>query len=349
SEVLRGLGYWFFYGQDKLGPWIQPAIDYTQRLWLIGVSFALPALAFLSAALVRWRYRAYFVGLILVGTVLAVGIYPYNEPSPIGQLLKSAATSSTVGLAMRSTDRAVPLVILGTAVLLGVGLSALVRRARMPGLVMVGVVTALVAADIFPLWTGTVIGGNLVRPEKIPSYWTQAANYLDTKGKAPAGGYQTRVLGLPGEDFASYRWGNTVDPVLPGLMDRPYVAREIFPYGTPGTVDLLNSLDNQLQEGTFVPSSLAPVARIMSVGDVLLQSDLQYERYNTPRPKPTWALFNPTPPGLTPPQKFGNATPNVSTQFPLLDEIALGEPSNSSDPPPVATFAVSGPRDIVRA
>jgi len=23
NEVLRGLGYWFFYGQDRLGPWIE--------------------------------------------------------------------------------------------------------------------------------------------------------------------------------------------------------------------------------------------------------------------------------------------------------------------------------------
>ena len=25
NEVLRGLGYWFFYGQDRLGPWIEAA------------------------------------------------------------------------------------------------------------------------------------------------------------------------------------------------------------------------------------------------------------------------------------------------------------------------------------
>ena len=31
NEVLRGLGYWFFYGQDRLGPWIEAARDYTQH------------------------------------------------------------------------------------------------------------------------------------------------------------------------------------------------------------------------------------------------------------------------------------------------------------------------------
>ncbi|HET7719755.1 MAG TPA: alpha-(1-_3)-arabinofuranosyltransferase family protein, partial [Acidimicrobiales bacterium] len=51
-EVLRGLGYWFFYGGDKLGPWIEPGRSYTQELWLIAVGFAVPVLAVASAVLV---------------------------------------------------------------------------------------------------------------------------------------------------------------------------------------------------------------------------------------------------------------------------------------------------------
>ena len=33
SEVLRGLGYWFFYGGDKISAWIDPSVRYTQDLW----------------------------------------------------------------------------------------------------------------------------------------------------------------------------------------------------------------------------------------------------------------------------------------------------------------------------
>ncbi len=40
-ELLRGLGYWFFYGDDKLGPWIEPSVAYTQHLWLIGAGYLL--------------------------------------------------------------------------------------------------------------------------------------------------------------------------------------------------------------------------------------------------------------------------------------------------------------------
>ena len=31
NEILRGLGYWFFYGGDRIGPWIAGASQYTQR------------------------------------------------------------------------------------------------------------------------------------------------------------------------------------------------------------------------------------------------------------------------------------------------------------------------------
>ncbi|HEX6311695.1 MAG TPA: alpha-(1-_3)-arabinofuranosyltransferase family protein, partial [Acidimicrobiia bacterium] len=76
-EVLRGLGYWFFYGGDKLGAWIEPGRSYTQHLWLIAVGFAVPALAFLAAAGTRWRHRGTAIALVVLGTVIAVGAHPY--------------------------------------------------------------------------------------------------------------------------------------------------------------------------------------------------------------------------------------------------------------------------------
>ena len=114
------------------------------------------------------------------------------------------------------------------------------------------------------LWNGTFYGENLQRDEDIPQYWKDAIAALD------AGPHDTRVLEIPGADFASYRWGNTVDPITPGLMDRPYVARELVPYGSPASANLLNALDRRIQEGVLDPAAIAPIARLMSVGDVLL-------------------------------------------------------------------------------
>ena len=114
-----------------------------------------------------------------------------------------------------------------------------------------------------------------------------------------AGSHDTRVLEIPGADFAAYRWGETVDPITPGLMDRPYVARELVPWGSPASADLLNALDRRLQEGVLDPAAIAPIARLMSVGDVLYRADLQTDRFDLPRAAPAWALLtSPSRPGL---------------------------------------------------
>jgi arabinofuranan 3-O-arabinosyltransferase len=356
-EVLRGLGNWYFYGRDSIGPWVQPAAEYTQQLWRLGISYLLPVLAFLAGVAARWRYKLYFVTLVIVGTAIAVGVHPYNHPSPLGASFKTFANSSSAGLALRSVGRAVPLVALGMAVLLGSGIEALgarlarqpvpasTRLARLvarPGLPRLAFVAvgALVVANMAPLFTGQFVDNNLQRPNDIPAYWKQAAATLDARGSS------TRVLELPGADFSHYRWGTTLDPLLPGLMNRPYVGRELIPFGSPASADLLRALDERLQEGVFEPQSLAPLARLMNVGDVVLRSDLQYERFTTPRPRPTWQLFDPSPAGLSAPLTLGPPVPS-NPVVPLLDEISLATPPSAPDPPAVAIYGVNGSVPIV--
>ena len=90
-EILRGLGNWFFYGRDGLGPWIEQSVQYQQDVWLLVVGFLVPILAFVSAVCTRWRHRAYFVALVIIGMVIAVGPYPYGDPSlpgPAVQVLR---------------------------------------------------------------------------------------------------------------------------------------------------------------------------------------------------------------------------------------------------------------------
>ncbi len=344
SEVLRGLGYWFFYGGDKVDPWIEASGRYMGSLWLIAVSFALPALALLAAVVTRWRYRAYFVALMVLGTAVAVGAYPYDGPSPLGALFKAAARSSTAGLAMRSTARAAPLVILGVAVLVAAGLGALSRRLPRRAAVATALVAVLAAVGLPPLWTGDAIGHNLQRPEDIPDYWEEAAAFLDSRDDG------TRVLEIPGSDFASYRWGSTIDPITPGLMDRPYVARELIPYGSPPSADLLIALDRRLQEDQLDPAVLAPLARLMGVGDIVVRSDLQFERFNTTRPRALWAVLDQPVEGLGEPVTFGEPRPNLPiARLPLTDEEEAAIPADVADPPPVAVFPVEDPVPIVRA
>ena len=133
GELQRGLGYWFFYGGDKLGPWIEAVLDYTARRWLLVVSYGVPVTALIAAVFVRWRHRIYFIALILVGVTIAVGAHPYGTPSPFGAIVKAFGQGSTVGLALRSVGRAGPLVVLALAVFLGLGANVLVRWLRQRG------------------------------------------------------------------------------------------------------------------------------------------------------------------------------------------------------------------------
>ena len=61
-----------------------------------------------------------------------------------------------------------------------------------------------------------------------------------------------------------------------------------MPWGSPASADLLNALDRRMQEGMLDPTAIAPVARLMSVGDVLYRADLQTDRFDLPRAVPVW-------------------------------------------------------------
>jgi arabinofuranan 3-O-arabinosyltransferase len=342
-EVLRGLGYWFFYGGDRLGPWIEPSTYYTQSPGLIALTFLLPIAGLVGAVVARWRHRAYFVVLAAIGVAVATGAYPWEDgPLWPWQRAVKRFLLTDIGLSMRSLPRAVPLVALGFAVLLGAGVTSVVRRwPRWNGRLLVGGVAAAVLA-LPPLWLGEFVPENL-RRQDIPDYWQEAAGRLEAEGR------DTRVLVVPGSDFASYRWGNTVDPILPGLIDRPSDQRELIPYGSPASANLLNALDLRFQERTADPDSVAPIARLLRAGDVLVQSDLQYERFNTPRPRNFWNLMS-SASGFGEPDEFGSDDPNVTIpEVPLDDELTILTDPALPDPPALAAFPVNDPVPIVSA
>ncbi len=351
NEILRGLGYWYFYGGDRLGPWIESASQYTQRPAVLIAGYGLVVVSLLAAGLVRWRHRMFFVALLVVGMVIAVGPSPYADPTPLGALFKAFANSSSAGLALRSTARAVPLVVLALTVLLGLSVNVVVgslRRHGRPvlGAAVIGVVIVLIVVNMPAIFDGSFYGKNLERPENVPAYWTQATKYLDAQGDA------TRVLEEPGADFAEYTWGDTVDPITPGLMNRPYVARELIPYGTAGTADLLNVLDRRFQEGVADPAGVVAVLRRMGIGDVVLRNDIQYQRYNLVSPRELNRVFKQIP-GLGKPIDFGPKTP--SSQVPPApgareeDEIDLAAPANEPLLNPVVVYPVENATPIVRA
>ena len=341
ADVLRGLGYWYFYGTDHLGPWTNAAVRYTQNIWLLGASYAVPVVSLVAAAFVRWKERAFFLVLLFVGLVMSVGPFPFSHPTLIGGWLKSFMTDTTAGLALRSTDRATPVVLLALFMLLGSALTALWLRRSFVGLVTALAVGGLVIANNPSLFNGDTIANNFTQPASLPAYQLAAIDHLNATHPG------TRVFAIPGNDFAAYRWGDTVDTPQSAYLTRPFVTREQQIMGSIATADTLYAVDGPIQDGIENMNALAPMARLMGAGDLMVEYDQRYEHYGVPQPQLLALQLLQTPTGLSDPTSFGTPRPNASTDS-TLNEEDLSVPGNVGWPSPIVTYTVANPRPILR-
>ena len=182
----------------------------------------------------------------------------------------------------------------------------------------------------------------LERDEQPPAAWADAAAALDA---LPSG---FRVLHLPGAEFGAFTWGYTVDPPLPALTDRPLATRDLLPLGSPAAMDLLYALDDRFQTGSAELAAVAPIARLFGADTIWLPGDAAFDRFRTPRPELTAALFAAAGVGLSGPLDFGEPSVNVP-QVPMVDEQSIVEPAVGSPVAPVELVSVADPRPIVRA
>ena len=98
--------------------------------------------------------------------------------------------------------------------------------------------------------------------------------------------------------------------------------------GSLPTADVLEAVDGPLQDGVMNWQAMAPMASLLDAGDVLVQYDQAYERYDTPNPQTVAAQLATTPPGLTDPVSYGTPRPNVPAPPPLR----RGEPGPARQP-----------------
>ncbi|NND75547.1 MAG: DUF3367 domain-containing protein [Ilumatobacter sp.] len=340
-EILRGLGYWFFYGGDRLDPWVGPSQPYIDNPAVVALGFLIAGLA-LAGFLNAFVGRVTAAVLLLVGMIVSVGAAPLGRQTPYGAAFEWLATETTVGAALRSTPRAAPLVVFALAL----GLGAFTDRVRrwsaerapsVPGRLVPAAGIVLVLLQLFPWFSGTALSDSLLRDEDLPVYERELAKWLDDNGEG-------RVYALPGADFAAYRWGGTVDPVLPGLVERPVLYRELVPQGGAGTADLLNAFERRLAEGWFEPEALPAVASVFGVETVVVRNDLEHERYRLARPGPVHQDVTAV---LGPPDHVGPLTADL-TEIPLVDEATLARRDVPSAFPAVAAFDL-GPVPMVEA
>lgn len=320
AEVLRGLGYWLFYDRnDVVALTTASTAHLTNPLVLvIGAAIAVGGLVGLTRLHVRVRRPLSL--MLLAGVILSVGAFPYSSPTPFWRLLVDRPQSA-ISLALRSSTRAAPLVVLALAFGLGHLVRSLVRRFDRP--VLVPVVLILIAANQPALFTGRIVDPALVRPEALPTAWTDAARFLDERYE---NGHTGAVLMLPGIESAAFRWGYPVDPILPGSTVKPMLDRDWIPQGNAALMDLLYALDDRFQDGTADPSEIAPIARLLGADTVMVVNSYQYERFGLPQPERSVDVIA-NAPGLEHLVDFGEPTENVGPSTVVasrpLPEISL--------------------------
>lgn len=343
TEVLRGLGYWITYVTDPTGPLTSASFHYELSVVVMAAGFALILLGAAGLVAVRWSGRRLATLFVLTGVVLAVGPHPIGDPPPLTSPL-AQASRSTLALSLRSSTRAVPVAMLGLALGAGAVVTALaVRGPRWRhGARALSAATMCVALVNAPVVRHRALVDPVLRIEPIPAPWWDAAAYLDG---LPSG---YRTLQLPGTESAVARWGQTVDPILPGMTNRPVLQRDWLPTGSGPAMDLFYALDARFQTGTLDPAAIAPVARLLGADSIVFAGDVAFDKFRTPRPELTWATYLSRPDGLGEAVEFGPGYVNTPAVA-MLDDRALADPRIGSAVPEVAVVPVSDPLPLARA
>jgi arabinofuranan 3-O-arabinosyltransferase len=283
---------------------------------------------------------------------LMVGLFPTSNSSPFGHLLNRAFDQVPGVIAFRTTNKAGALAALAITLLAALGVAELAlvhrgtslgfpgplrrlgggrpaaRRGRAVGAALLAL--ALVALAVLPAWTG----GLALERFRVPAYWRQAAADLN------AGPASSRVLLLPGQVQADYRWGWQGPDDLPAsLLERHSVLRATVPNGSAEQSNFLAALDAPLAAGVPDRGGVAAMARYLGAGQVLVRNDVVWEEAGGAEPSALAADLA-SDPDLKPDASYGR--PGQSTVAP---QVANGA---DAELPPLRRYAVTDPRPILR-
>ena len=314
TEVLRGTYSWT--------PFVAP--NATAGASLVTGSLAVLATTLVAAAglaglaLRSMPARGRLITMLLIGlTLLAVG-YSGSLGSPFAQQVQAFLDAD--GTPLRNVHKLDPLLRLP----LVLGLAHLLGRLPLPGSaprrewvqayahperdkrVAVGAVAlvALVVATSLA-WTGRLAPPGTFTA--IPTYWQQAANWLDqhdtpgSPGEGPGG----RVLVVPGAPFATQEWGNSHDEPFQVLGSSPWGVRDSIPLTPSETIRALDSVQQLFAAGR--PSAgLADTLGQQGISYLAVRNDLDPETSRSARPLLVHRVLDGSP-GLTRVASFGDA------------------------------------------
>lgn len=337
SEALRLMGYWVSYiGVGFHGATRSYFSDAATLLYAPGVVAAMllvPALVLGGFAWTgRRRYAPFFLALVLVGVVAMAAGFP--EGTPLRRALNFTYNRVEATHFLRTTYKAGPLVAMGLAGLGGLAAAAAWQRARgAPGRVALAAgVAALLAVAAWPLTRGDALDEQLLW-KRVPATWTEAGRDLDRD--LPR---HTRAVVAPGELFAYYRWGGTIDPILPALTERPVAVRNIVPFADLRAIDAHWEVDRLVGQDRLVPGQLAPLLRWLGTGALLANADGDVSRSGQPPPADAARVLARQGFGA-PDRSYGRPEPRLPGAREVAGPLAL---------PAVRRYDVAGARRIVR-
>jgi len=279
TESLRLMGFWLSYVGTGYGGRLTPYMTDAGTLlfWVPALiaSLLVPAAALGGFAWTRrWRYAPFFLLLTLLGVIVMIAGFPEGTPLRRGMTF---AYNHLVSLQfLRTTYKAGPLVALGLAVLGGAAAEVLWARLRaverpagrrVAQTAMAVGVLAAVALAAWPIVRGVGLEQKLAW-KAIPAAWTGVAADLDRDQ-----GDDERAMVLPGQLFSAYRWGGTVDPILPTLTEKPVAVRQVVPFADLRSVDLQWATDALVSQRRQLPEQLRRLLAFQSVGQVIQGTD----------------------------------------------------------------------------
>ncbi len=289
------------------------------------------------------RARARLLGVLLlaIAVPLMVGMFPPDHPSGYGRLLDLFFKHVPGAIAFRTTYKIAPVALLGFALLIGLGVSAvsprLAGRHRWLAIGLCSLGAVVVVATTLPAWTGNLFP----TPVKIPDYWTQAGTDLN------AGPTDSRLLVVPGSDGAEYRWsGKSPDDIFNLVLTTPTVSRLTVSAGAIYPANFLAALDVALNTNRAKGTTTSTMSRYLGAGNVLERNDMTWEDIRAGRPSDIHAQLV-ADPGLALQQVFG--APGENTTRTDGSDPKPDASARDALLPPLQLFGVKQPVATARA
>ena len=281
SESLRGLGSWRQYWIPKESltlPYIEPLLD---NIPTIIASFVAVLVAALAITFTRDRIRLLLGSLMLISAAVMVGGYPLEQQAPLGKLLFALYDASDTAFSMRNVYKAGPGLAIGTSVLVGLGVARFVERYK-GKLLRISVSAALLGTAMImstPWTSGAIFKGQGNLDGEIPSYWYEAAGWLNGQSSPSA------VLVVPGTRNFRYRWGSAPNgDLFPSLINRPVFVEKPLSMSPKLDYSIIQAISDEITNGRYLPGTIAPIARRIGLRYIMVRNDLLWERSGIARP-----------------------------------------------------------------